>query len=470
MDGSSQQAAWLVRASGPNVGKRHILRGSVTIGRDPHCDLNPPDDESDFVSSRHAEICLTGVGDFEITDLDSTNGTFVDGERVKRTRLRPGSVIRFGASGPEYRFELLEAGAPGDTMVAPVVKPEVEQDPASGTHKEQLLNEAVGQARRARQAGFGGQTTMIMCSMLDAAVHRSSRKQKRVIWVLLAALVLVLGFSAWRIRALEHQRRGIDQRILEIESQIEQGGLDETELDALLRMLRDYEGQAAKLRESVFYRLGFEGREDAFIEREIRALMAEFGAEEYSIPPEFMTQTRLYVDRFRTVDRGLVERALGSRRGDLERMRAIFSEMKLPPDLVYMVLVESSFITQRRSAKGAAGLWQFTPATARAYGLKVGDGVDERFDLEKSTRAAGRYVRELILDFGAGSSVMLALAAYNVGPGKVKRAVRKIRDPIRQRNFWYLYRSRALPRETREYVPKIIAGIIVGRNLDQLGF
>ena len=114
--------------------------------------------------------------------------------------------------------------------------------------------------------------------------------------------------------------------------------------------------------------------------------------------------------------------------------------------------------------------WQFTPATARALGLRVGGGVDERLDLHKSTRAGCRYLRNLILDFGAGSSVMLALAAYNLGPTRVKQAIAKVDDPIKQRNFWYLYRVRALPAETREYVPKVFAAIIIGRNPDKFGF
>jgi len=123
------------------------------------------------------------------------------------------------------------------------------------------------------------------------------------------------------------------------------------------------------------------------------------------------------------------------------------------------------------SPAGAAGPWQLTPATARAYGLRVDKEVDERMDLRKSTRAGCRYLRDLILDFGAGSSVMLALAAYNLGPSKVKQAViRTVRDPIKQRNFWYLYRVKALPAETREYVPKVVAAVIIGRNPGRFGF
>ncbi len=65
---------------------------------------------------------------------------------------------------------------------------------------------------------------------------------------------------------------------------------------------------------------------------------------------------------------------------------------------------------------------------------------------------------------------MLALAAYNLGPTRVKQAITKVEDPIKQRNFWYLYRVRALPQETREYVPKIIAAIVIGRNPARFGF
>jgi len=110
------------------------------------------------------------------------------------------------------------------------------------------------------------------------------------------------------------------------------------------------------------------------------------------------------------------------------------------------------------------------PATARAFGLRVDQHADERKDLLKSTQASAKILRSLILDFGGGSSVMLALAAYNLGSGKVKQAVvNTVRDPIKQRNFWYLYRTRALPAETREYVPKVFAAIVIGRDPRHFG-
>src|SRR5262249_27524399 len=132
--------------------------------------------------------------------------------------------------------------------------------------------------------------------------------------------------------------------------------------------------------------------------------------------------------------------------------------------------VESALSARVTSAAGAAGPWQFTAPTARAFGLRVDGGVDERRDLVKSTRAACAFLRQLVLDFGTGSSVMLALAAYNLGPAKVKQAVMRVEDPMKQRNFWYLYRARALPAETREFVPKVFAAIIIGRNPERFGF
>jgi len=133
--------------------------------------------------------------------------------------------------------------------------------------------------------------------------------------------------------------------------------------------------------------------------------------------------------------------------------------------------VESAFQDNPPSSAGAVGPWQFTARSAKALGLRVDGEVDERKDLVKSTYASCKYLRDLILDFGAGSSVMLALAAYNSGAAKVKQAVTStVRDPIQQRNFWYLYRVRALPLETREFVPKVFAAMLIGRNPQHFGF
>ena len=162
---------------------------------------------------------------------------------------------------------------------------------------------------------------------------------------------------------------------------------------------------------------------------------------------------------------------VGQSGAQLQTIRRILQKEQLPADLAYIPVVESGLETRQVSAAGAVGPWQFTVVTAKTYGLRVDGQVDERKDLVKSTVATCKYLRDLILDFGAGSSVMLALAAYNSGTATVKRAVsRNVRDPINQRSFWYLYRARALPRETREFVPKVFAAILIARNPQHFGF
>ena len=199
-------------------------------------------------------------------------------------------------------------------------------------------------------------------------------------------------------------------------------------------------------------------------------LLAEFGAEEYSVPPEFTERVKYHIQQYQGSDRPLMQRALGAESGQFDTMRRILKERHLPGDLTYLPLVESA-LGQGESGAGAAGPWQLTLITAKALGLEVGNGIDQRLNTVDATEAASKYLRQLILDFGSGSSVMIALAAYNGGPTKVKQAIQKtVRDPIKQRNFWYLYRVHALPDETREYVPKVIGAMIIGRDPARFNF
>ncbi|MCW5979547.1 MAG: transglycosylase SLT domain-containing protein [Bryobacteraceae bacterium] len=461
-----EAAATLVQLSGNRSGKRYRLGSLVnTVGRHPSSDVALDGDDARVVSTRHAEIRADG-GAFHLHDLDSTNGTFVNNERVTIARLRNGDRVRFGASGPEFEFSAAEEVVALDrTMVVPAAR--VTRPDTGG---DTLLTNAVKRARRLRRAGQHGQTTVIMRAMLARAVRRSARGHRRIIAVLTLALIAVSAYSYWRFQQLRTEKSSLDREIEAIEARLEKGGQSPGEIEALLARLTDYEARARGVQDSMFYKLGPEARQTPFIEREIRTLLEEFGADSYSIPPQFVEEVEKYIKHYQTVDRGVIKPVVDKYAKQFGVMQDIFRGQNLPPDLAYMVLIESNFVSRRVSSQGAAGLWQFTPETARSYGLRVNRNVDERYDLRKSTHAAGKFLRDLILDFGAGSSVMLALAAYNVGPSAVRQAVRRVEDPIKQRNFWYLYRVRALPLETRQYVPKIFAAIIIGRNLERFGF
>jgi membrane-bound lytic murein transglycosylase D len=148
----------------------------------------------------------------------------------------------------------------------------------------------------------------------------------------------------------------------------------------------------------------------------------------------------------------------------------VFREKNLPLELSYVSMLESGFNTMALSHAGARGLWQFMPHTGRRYGLKVNDKIDDRTDPLKSTYAAAEYFKDLISIFGGKSSVMLCMAAYNAGEGRVIGALRKIEDPMRNRDFWYIYRMGYLAEETNEYIPRVISLMIISENPDEYGF
>lgn len=140
----------------------------------------------------------------------------------------------------------------------------------------------------------------------------------------------------------------------------------------------------------------------------------------------------------------------------------ILREEGVPQDLIYLAVAESGFQPQALNARsGAGGMWQFMPF-AGAYGLTRNGWVDERFDPEKSSRAYARYIKSLYNQFG---DWYLAMAAYDWGPGYVQRAVMK----TGYADFWELYRRGVLPGETKNYVPGIIAAIIMAKNPRQYG-
>jgi len=294
------------------------------------------------------------------------------------------------------------------------------------------------------------------------AMHRFHKRYRAAIGFIIGVLLLVASYGYWERGALQREIARINSQGVQLETRQAASGDEYLQLGRLINRVVSY-GAPAQTMKSLL-------SEDEFIRREMNLLLREFGAEEYDVPPEFLHEVSRFIRQYQVRDHDLVAHALVNDRESLEQIRGILRRDNLPQDLAYMALVESGFLQSSASEEGAAGVWQFTEATARDYGMEVSEGVDERLDLSKSTEAASRYIRDLILDFGAGSSVMLAMAAYNSGPEKVRRAVRNVKDPIKQRNFWYLYQTHALPDETRAYVPKVFAAIIIGRNPRHFGF
>ncbi|MCK9175533.1 MAG: LysM peptidoglycan-binding domain-containing protein [Desulforhopalus sp.] len=183
----------------------------------------------------------------------------------------------------------------------------------------------------------------------------------------------------------------------------------------------------------------------------------------YDFPVELNNQVRTYIHIFQTSQRQDFVKKLCRSGRYLEIMEKEFAACGIPTDLAYLSMVESGFNPVARSQANAVGLWQFMASTGRMYNLNVTNWVDERRNVKKSTHAAASYLGDLYRDFGDWH---LAVAAYNAGPGKIHSGMRK----YDVNNFWPLAAEDHLQMETKRYVPKLIATILIARNPEKYGF
>lgn len=195
------------------------------------------------------------------------------------------------------------------------------------------------------------------------------------------------------------------------------------------------------------------------------AVRSDLATVDHDIPIPLNQRVLSYIELFQGRLHDFIED--GMRRGSkyLPMIQNVFRAEGLPLDLAYVPLVESAFKPNALSRVKAKGVWQFMTGTAIENGLRRDWYIDERSDPEKATVAAAKYLRTLSSIFKGDWH--LALASYNGGPGRLQRAIKTARID----DFWKLSeKPRVLPRETREYVPMILAAIVIARNPAQYGF
>src|ERR1700694_3486919 len=183
----------------------------------------------------------------------------------------------------------------------------------------------------------------------------------------------------------------------------------------------------------------------------------------HDLPLTVNDQVLSFLNFFQTPrGRAIVETGLRRAGRYRDMITRVLQEEGLPQDLIYLAQAESAFQPLALSRAGARGIWQFVAYRGQQYGLRHTWWIDERQDPEKATRAAAQHLRDLYNLFG---DWYLAMAAYNCGPGNVQKGIER----TGYADFWELYKRKVLPRETKNYVPIIIALTLIAKDAPHYG-
>jgi len=182
------------------------------------------------------------------------------------------------------------------------------------------------------------------------------------------------------------------------------------------------------------------------------------------IPLTLNSKVNYFINFFQYKGHGFFSKWLSRSERYIPIMKEILRKEGMPEDLVYLAMIESGFTPHAVSVANAVGPWQFISGTGKRYDLKINDWIDERRDPIKSTVAAALYLKELYAMFN--NDWYLAAAGYNAGENKILRAI----NMYETRDFWEISKGSYLKRETKDYVPKLLAAAIIAKEPAKYGF
>ena len=425
-----------------------LADGTTSLGRHPRNTVALPSDDR-CVSGYHALIYVT-PGKLLLQDMQSTNGTYVNGKKIQdECTVKEGDEIGLGMSGP--RFRVVKGEGAGNESAAAGVTPKhhdsaVPQIAVNSVNDDAPLSPTVTMKKPVKPVKDDPPAPQAITAKKPAVPKHIITAG--VAAVTLTALILVISFTSGNAGKTKPSSAA-SKKFTFTRAEISSNGIDD-DLDDIGRA-----GASA-------------GRPVA--EVRIDAIIRRFGERDYQIPTEMLERVEHYLNQYTGSMKPTIARFMERRKQYFPMIRRVFAEKNIPPDLAYVCILESGLDPNALSHAGARGLWQFMPGTARSYGLEVSAHRDERTDPEKSTYAAAAYFKHLIAIFGSKSSVMLCMAAYNAGETRIINALKRIEDPVNNRDFWYLYKKKWLAEETNEYIPQILALIIISEHMEEYGF
>ena len=475
---------YLTVISGTLSGNRLPVSGRITLGRDPSNSLFFQGADSGTVSGFHAEIIVEGNRLF-LSDKDSTNGTFVNGQNVSRCELKHNDIIGLGMNGPKIQVSVgigTQDSNLEETAMAGNYTINLAEKIARGKADHKEMGDLIKDSQRIGRMEAGKMVDERDMRMIKSASDTYSKSRKKALIIIscisVTALIIVtiLGIQNISYRKKLDQQTRLLTDISRLNEQLDRaeenpavGGEEKLQM---LAKLRAQERLLGRLRRKIAPEDLAQLYKDP-MGIEIHKAMESFGEDNYIVPDIFIETVRKHIKNWQRGSK-FIRRAFANKNKHAPLILRELEKENIPAAFLYLALHESSLDSTIISRAGARGIWQFMPRTGRDYGLEVPKEwrkmpvwKDERTNPLKSTRAAIKYLKVLLGQFG---TVPLAMAAYNAGEGRISRELRRIDDPINNRDFWYIYRSGTLAPETNEYVPKIVATMVIDRNRKKYGF
>ncbi len=507
--------------SGNQVGKKMKVTGEITLGRAGESTLCFSGPDGTLVSSMHASIAPEG-DNLILTDMGSRNGTFVNGERIDRVALKFNDIVSLGQNGPKFRVlgnmpvtetlvrgrDIPAAFPPPENRPRNKSKPDFSNPPNSSlgdagnytiglAHRfkndevdHQEVHDLLKDKKRAArlvQSGVLGQKDARMIQSASMA-YSSSRKKGLTITLSITGVALIivslLAYQNMGYRGKLKKQEHLVTDIHELENELAReqavrptldgaSGETDEERAQLVAKLRAAERQLMSVRSNLNSKDLINTYKNP-LGREIHTILQGFGKENYIVPDIFISQVEKHIYTFtKTGTRRIIESAFANKSKYETIIENELTKQGMPIAFLYLAMHESCLNPVIVSKAGARGIWQFMPQTGRDYGLRVPENwqnlppeEDQRTDPVLSTASGVKYLKTLYAEFG---DVALAMAAYNAGEGTIRKALRRIDDPVNNRDFWYIYRMGSLAAETNEYVPKIIATMIIDKNRARYG-
>lgn len=435
-----------------------------------------------------------------VKDLGSANGTFISGQQIIEAEITERTALQLGIDGPIMWLEPLHSRLEQIPSKPPLAVPDPSIDatrvavsarpPSEGKDlsKEQLIQHYLGD----EPVGPMGDRTMFVRQAFKQAQTQQKKRFSIVIGVIASLLILVAGLAAYQQSRLSNARelaiemfydmKELEVQVAKTESRVRKTGSltqiadvkrKRERLEEMNRRYREYLAEVESI--SLFKRAP--SNEEELILRVARL----FGECELELPEGFVKEVKVYIEKWRSSPRFLRALERLENNGTKDKILQAMTNEGVPAQFLYLALQESNF---KHDAVGpetrfgiAKGAWQFIPGTAADYGLKVGplasvpkfDPDDERFDFEKATSAAARYLKDIYAG-EAQASGLLVMASYNWGHNRVRKLIRKMPDNPRDRNFWQLINSYRIPKETYDYVFYIFSAAVIGEDPERFGF